>query len=123
MSAPQDVAAAVARIPWDFETRGDVSFHALLIASGYADEHGGVDVSMIEDALRAHPEFVGDWLEYSEAKRSSAGWFIRKAASGGWEVGYVAEGAFEEVSVYQDELEACAVFVKKEIDAVMASVR
>lgn len=110
------------RIPRDFETRGDVSFHALLIASGYADGHVGVDVPMIEDALRAHPEFVGDWLEYSEEKRSSAGWFIRKAASGGWEVGYVAEGAFEEVSLYQDELEACAAFIKKEIDAVKASV-
>ena len=119
MSAPWDVADAVVRIPRDFETRGDVSFHALLIASGYADKSAAVDVPMIKDALRAHPEFVGDWLKHSEDKRSSAGWFIRRAVQGGWEVGYVAEGAFDKVSLYQCKLEACAVFIKKEIDAVM----
>jgi len=89
MNSPRVVADAVVRIPRDFANRRDASFESLLVASGYVQEHAAVDVPMIEDALRAHPEFVGDWLEHSEEKRSSAGWFIRRAGSSAWEVGYV----------------------------------
>ena len=122
MNGPQDVADAVVRIPRDFEARGDASFRSLLMASGYAQEHAAVDVPMIESALRAHPEFVKDWLQHSEDKRTSAGGFLRRVGSGDWEVGYVDGGAPDQVSVYQEELAACAAFVKEEIDAVRASV-
>lgn len=122
MSALRDVADAVVRIPQDFETGRGVSFQALLMASGYANAHAAVDVSMIEDALRAHPEFIGDWIQHSENKRTSAGWFIRAAGSGGWDVGFVDRGAFDHVSSYQDEVAACAVFIKKEVDTARTSV-
>ncbi len=122
MSALRDVVDAVVRIPRDLEDGRTVSFHALLMASGYAKEHAAVDVAMIEAALRAHPEFIGGWLQYSDDKRTSTGWFFRVDGRGGWEVGYVDRGVFDNVSRYQDELVACAVFIKKEIDAVRASV-
>ena len=123
MSTSRGVADAVVRMPRDFESGGDVSFHALLRESGYNRQHAAVDVSMIEIALRADPEFVRDWLWYSENKRSSPGWFLRVAESGGWEVGYVDRGECENVSFDQDDVVACAIFIKKEIDAVRASVR
>jgi hypothetical protein len=101
MRAPQVVADALIRIPREAEIDRSVSFHALVLASGYSCKHAGVDVLMIEDALRAHPEFIEDWLRYAEDKRSNAGWFIRRAMSGGWEVGYVEGGEFGEAVLYE----------------------
>lgn len=121
MNAPRSLTDAVVRNPRDFECGRDDSSQALLMASGYDHEHAAVDVPLIEEALREHPEFVREWLEHSENKRSRAGWFIRMAGSGGWEVGYAERGAIEQVSFYHDRVAACAVFVKKEIDAVRAS--
>lgn len=118
MSTARDVARAVVRIPRDFDARGDVSFHTLLLESGYADQHDTVDVRMIEDVLRADPEFVTDWLQYSENKRSSAGWYFRKGAPSRWEVGYAGTEANKQASSYREQVTACADFIKKEIEAI-----
>ena len=119
MMASRDVVRAVIRIPRDFSTRGDVSFHALVVESEYLDERHVVSVEDIERALHVYPELVADWLNYSEDKRSCAGWYFRRAEIGCWVVGFAGGGGADESSLaYDDEIRACAAFVKRELDAI-----
>jgi len=104
----------VINLPRNFRGRGDVSIYALLQESGYFAVHEEVTESAIHDALRRHAEFVRDWLDFSEAKRTSSGWFLRRTTSG-CQVGHYPD---HEPVGYSDELAACAAYIKREIEDI-----
>lgn len=118
MSTAAQIAKVVVGMPREFHLRGRVSIRTLLEDSGYNQNHDFVDVETIEDALRANPDMVKDWVEYSEGKRTSSGWYIRQQESSNWEVGYYGPGGSNQVSLYDQELLACAAFVKLELEAI-----
>ena len=118
MTTSKDVASAVILIAQDFAARGDVSFHALLIESGWPDDRHLVQVDDIERALRLRPELVASWAQYSADKRSSEGWYFDAAASGGWVVAYAGGRALDDGTfAVDDETVACAIFIQKELEA------
>ena len=122
MMKPQDIANAVIHIPREFLTRNELSFLALVAESEYLNNRDAVKIVDIERALRLHPGLVADWIRHSENKRSCAGWYFRKAESGGWVVGFAGDkDACDSTSTYYDEIKACAVFVKNELDATSES--
>jgi hypothetical protein len=105
-------------IPRKFEDLGNVSMYSLLSDSGYFEAHSQISESIIREALRAHPDMVDEWMRFSEDKRTNAGWYFRPTHRG-YEVGYFSRAPSSIRSAeYSDRTEACAVFIKNEIEEI-----
>ncbi len=102
------------QLPRNFSVCRDASIHSLLQESGYFAVHKAVTEDAIHDALREHPELVSDWIDFSDSKRASSGWFLRRGATG-YQVGHYSD---HEPVEYLDELTACAAFIKREIEDI-----
>jgi hypothetical protein len=95
--------------------REEVSAYALLQRSGYFDRHAEITPALLQAVLSDDPTLVRDWLDYSENKRTGSGWYFRRA-SPGFEVGSLAREGKVDDRTYADSIEACAVFIKREIE-------
>lgn len=109
----------VINLPRTFYGRGNASIYSLLQESGYFAVHEEVTQGALHDALREHPELARDWIDFSEAKRTSSGWFLRRGAEG-YQVGHYSD---HEPVEYSDELTACAAFIKREIEDIRTDGR
>lgn len=107
-------------IPRQFKEFENVTFNSLLKETGYFDVYDKISVKVIRDALRADSDRVIDWLQLSEDKRSDAGWYFCRGDKGDYyEVGYFSLKANDIPSVkYSDSTEACAAFIKHEIEKI-----
>ena len=109
----------VIRLPRKFGNLGNVSIHSLLKATGYFENHSQVSESAIREELIRHPEFIQDWMLLSEDKRSNAGWYFRQDDKAGYVVGYFTQkGDHLRQSEYSDPIDACAAFIKREIEDI-----
>jgi hypothetical protein len=57
-------------------------------------------------------------LIYSSDKRTGSGWYILDAGDGKYQVGFYPEDNNIHVREYTDLNEACAVFIKQELEAI-----
>lgn len=115
------IADAVVRIPRRMRAAGGISAYDLAARSGYFEHHDGVGEQAISQRLRALPDLVDEWLAYSEDKRVGTGWFFR-STSGRYEVGYYGGASGEHSSsVHEDRFDACAMFIKREMEAIRVS--
>ena len=106
----------IVRIPRTMVEKQDVSFYALLKESGYFEMHDQTTVGAIREALLQRPEFVNDWIQYSEDQRCHPSWFIQQTGAE-YEVGFVSLEANDvPVTKYSDRFEACATFIKHLIE-------
>jgi hypothetical protein len=95
---------------------------SLLKATGYFEHYDQISETDIRAALIQRPGCVQEWLQQSEDKRTSAGWYVMQNDEGCYEVGYVTErGELEQRVAYADRLDACAAFVKREIEGIRLS--
>lgn len=90
---------------------------SLLKESGYFEMYDQVNEAEITKALNEHPECINDWIMLSEDKRCSSGWYITENENGKYIVGYYPAEEFE-ITEYCDVKEACAAFIKLEIEAI-----
>ena len=105
-------------IPRKFEDLGNVSIYSLLRDSGYFETYSEISESTIREGLRAHPETVEEWMRFSQDKRTNAGWYFRPSRKG-YEVGYFSRFQGDIKSThYSDRTQACAVFIKNEIEEI-----
>jgi hypothetical protein len=112
----QVTAEAVARLPRTFHTRGDLSAYAILEQSGYFDRHVHVTPDLLAAVLASDASLVDDWLALSENKRTSSGWYFRQNPTG-FTVAFVDEaGNKVDERIYADRIEACAEFIKREVE-------
>jgi hypothetical protein len=109
--------ANVVRLPRRFAARDDVSMFTLLVESGYLVHHAAIDPAVIRESLVREVGCVDDWMTYSYNKRTVSGWYCCETEEGGFVVGY-AGGTGEKGApiVYSDRLEACAHFIKNELE-------
>ena len=111
------VILTLLKLPADFLARGDASPSTLLVESGYLAEHEAIQADDIERELQSRPERVAEWLQYSDDKRSSAGWYLKRSADGKWVVGHVGKaGRGRPESIHESAVKACSVFIKNEIE-------
>lgn len=95
-----------------------LSIYEMLNQTGYTERPGRLTVEAIRKALARRPECLSEWLDYSADKRSHGGWYIR-AEVGGFEVGKIdANGRTAEQESYSDLEEACANFIRRELDQI-----
>ena len=105
----------VCRLAWDYHAMGTVSARELIARTGYPARWRSVSVGLLADTLRAHPEWVDAWIQWSEDKRVSSGWYISRCGESAFDV-----GSYPSVPPvrYRDQTQACAVFVRHELAAI-----
>lgn len=115
----KNIIDRIISLPSDFDVRGNISMTALLRESGYLSEFENITVEDIREQLEYKFEKVEDWLNYSENKRSLPGWFLKLYDSQIYVVGFLDEdGSTTVLNEFKDRNEACAVFIKNEIEAM-----
>lgn len=112
-----NIVYAIICLPRRFSEGGDKSIHVLLMETGYANIRDKITVEKIKKFLYKHSEYVADWMQYSEDKRTADGWYFKEDGSGRFVVGCLADGEAISQS-YDDKIGACAIFVKREIDSI-----
>lgn len=113
----ENVIDNIINIPAKFHYLGNVSFYSLLKETGYFDLFDQINEKQIKVQLIKHPEWIEQWLHYSDDKRVSSGWFLTKNGSQKYVVGYYPPEKFKTLE-FSDSKEACSVFIKFEIEEI-----
>jgi hypothetical protein len=119
-----NVSTDIVKIPRTLQIRRDMSIVALLKEMGYLELYDQVSVSDIREALTRDPACVQEWMNYSEDQRCP-GWYLRLNEEGLYEVGFFDHNADPHYShrvQYESAMDACAVFIKQEIEGVRSHV-
>ncbi|MBX6326887.1 MAG: hypothetical protein IRY93_12725 [Chthoniobacterales bacterium] len=115
-----DTVAQIITLPRRFHGLGNVSMVSLLEGTGYFGLHDQISEDDIRKALLRCPECIREWVQYPEDKRTSSGWYITENDEGCYEVGNVTEGGdVQHRLVYDNQIDACAAFVKREIENII----
>jgi hypothetical protein len=102
---------AILRIGGDASLRGaGVSIRDALRHTGYLGYRSTFKASDLRPLLAADPALIEDWLAYSEDKRVSGGWYVRRTG----EIGQVSNPVSR--VTYSSIDEAIAEFVVRELD-------
>lgn len=93
---------------------------ALIAESGFRDHRSAIDVEKIKKHVAENPRLISDWMGYSENKRVSSGWyFSADSFDGPYVVGYFpAKDRSRKEKKYSDGIEACAIYIMHELDAI-----
>jgi hypothetical protein len=89
--------------------------------AGYDLSNPNVSNGDITSHLRKNPDLVRIWVQYSEDQRSSPAWYLSGPGEGRerlqtWSVGYYCgDGGAPEVQ-FEDEFEACAFFIMRNLE-------
>ena len=114
----EESIALVCNLAPDYYAK-NMSPRALLEASGYLEHRRAIDVVAIRKHVAAHPELVGRWFGYSDDKRVSSGWyFSADSPQGPFVVGYFPSDPKKPETTYSDGVEACAMFIKHELESI-----
>ena len=113
------IVAELVILPERFHRLGNASILSLLEATGYFGLHDQISESDIRAALLRCPERTQEWMQYSGDKRTSSGWYVTQKEEDCYEVGYFTErGDRRRRVVYEKRIDACAAFIKREIEDI-----
>ena len=104
-----------------FSKTPSLSIYALLKKAGYFENYNRISVKDIQGSLIQNRECVNDWLQYSDDKRTTSGWYYKIIDKNSFKVGYIKDGNDNVIGVYTDPTEACSLFIKHEIDEIKDS--
>ena len=118
----RDIIQNILKMPVEFYSVGTKTLIDLFNESGYLQEYNDIEIEDLLLALRNNLKYLDKWIEYSENKRASYGWFIQ-AKNNEYLVGYLNEGYIcENMNTFQDKAEACAFFIKMELESLRLSM-
>jgi hypothetical protein len=118
-ATPSTAAQAVARVcRLPAETAAlNRSAMDVVARSGYQRFAGEIGVKEIETYLDGHPELVPIWLQWSEDKRTSSGWYLVRIDPQTYEVGHLERS--ETIPMLRaDATGACATFILAEVRSI-----
>lgn len=119
MEQAKDIATTILFLPSRFNSSGnDQSIYSLLQATGYFELYDQIQEDQILEALYDHLECADQWMKWSEDKRSASGWYFIQNEQGSYVVGYYPEQDDLETIEYIDKTEACALYIKREIEEI-----
>lgn len=117
------IALRVVLLPRELQGRETESIFSLLKDSGYFENFNEISEELFRDILSQNEDCVQDWLGFSNNKRSDAGWFFLKEGNATYVVGYLSrESKKNKRFVYNNSIDACASFVKREIEQIRTEV-
>lgn len=113
------IASRVISLPRAFWDHGNKSMFSLLKDSGYFETNGQISMELFQSALLKDRRCIQDWLQYSNDKRTSSGWYFNKVDPGRFVVGFVPEQAQNKKKIFfNDPFVACANYVMNEIEYI-----
>ena len=104
-------------MPTNFQELRNISFVSLLRNTGYFELLDEISSNEIKEQLEKYPEWVKQWVNYSNDKRTSSGWYFIKSEMGKYIVGFYPPNKNRTME-FVDIVEACSVFIKMEIESV-----
>jgi hypothetical protein len=116
----QDIIKEIIFIPKDFYEKRNISIFSLLKNTGYFDLFDKINIDQILQVVIQNPECIDYWLMWSENKRVDSGWYFAKNADDHYVVDFFPPKRNSK-KVYADMREACAVFIKLEIEDIRNS--
>lgn len=102
----------------EFSQKRSISIYELLQKTDYAKIAAQISENDLYNELVTHPTFISDWLEYSENKRCTTGWYFKINDRSKYVVGFVDNGQGTETE-YGDKFKGCANFIKHELDQII----
>jgi ribosomal protein L36 len=94
------------------------SIFELLEETGYFQVHSKISEEVIEKQLKKYPEYVNEWISYSEDKRGDSGYYIKREGKI-YIIGYLdKQGKIQILKKTNNRVNACAIFIKKEIEDI-----
>jgi len=100
-----------------------MSIFDLLKETGYFELHNEVSVSDIRKALAREPGCVQEWMQYIDDQRCSSSWYFALNDENLYEVGFYdsnADPARSNQVVFDNAMDACAAFIKHQIESIRA---
>jgi hypothetical protein len=118
MRSLNEAIKAACELPVAYRS-GGFSPSQIVTDSDYRQWRDRITVHAIRQHLREHTELLGEWVMYSENKRCG-GWFIDLSAR---RVGYYSNlGITQQEQVFDDQLEACAHYIRHELESISHNV-
>jgi hypothetical protein len=112
---------SILRLPEKFHALENISIYSLLKETGYFEKHNQINETDILGELNKNPECINHWLNWSDDKRTPSGWYFKQNEKGKYVVGYFPASEQSKQMEYSDSKEACAAFIKKEIEEIRKS--
>jgi hypothetical protein len=117
-----NVILNIIKLVHEFNLSQNESIEALLIKTGYFEFHKNITINEIKKSLLNFPEYVDKWVEYSEDKRNSFGWYLRLGERGQYLVGYIQKnGQIQVNKIFMNKIDACAYFIKYELESIISN--
>ncbi|MEO4004180.1 hypothetical protein [Flavobacterium sp. CAU 1735] len=112
---------SILSLPEKFHVLGNASIYSLLKETGYFEINSQINEATILDELNKHPEYINYWLNWSDDKRTTSGWYFKQNENGKYVVGYFPVSEQSRLMEYSDLKDACAAFIKREIEEIRNS--
>jgi len=77
----EKVANSVLQIASGHRLNPELAVYDLTVSSGYFEHHDNIRADLLRERLVALPDAIGEWLLYSEDKRTPSGWCFRTSAN------------------------------------------
>jgi hypothetical protein len=120
-TVPDDRAAileAIYSLPVVFRLRGTVSLMQLVRETGYHGRQTGFGVEEIRSGIAGREGIIAVWQEYSAEKDADWGWYFQGPYQGLYLTGSRTRTLESPINT-RDPSEACAYFIKAELDSIM----
>ncbi|MEZ6084546.1 MAG: hypothetical protein R3E58_11560 [Phycisphaerae bacterium] len=99
-------------IPRLLKTKEDSTMVSLVKESGYKSKQSESLRDELREYIECHPEFIEDWLAFSEDQRSSPAWFFTYERNGQYQLGWFAtDCGISKQELFDSGAPACAEFI------------
>ncbi len=95
---------------------GNISIITLLKETGYFERTYPVTEVDIFDAVNRNPASIDQWMQFSENKRTTNGWYFNRNGSNEYFVGLYPQKGIKPLK-YDNAKEACANYILREIES------
>ena len=120
-TVPDDRAAileAIYSLPVVFRLRGTASLMRLVRETGYPGRRSELGVEDIRSGIAERAGIIAVWQEYSAEKDADWGWYFQGPYQGLYLTGSRTRSLESPINT-RDPAEACACFIKAELDSIM----
>ncbi len=112
----ENIIQNIIRIPRDYYQQNRSKL-TLVQESGYFDQYDQITEELIFEALQKEPEYVDEWIQWSDDQRVSEGWYIKIENGENFVARFSTKGEYREsITKYPDIKTACAAFIKHQIE-------
>lgn len=108
----------ICSIAKDFNNSNRINLYNLVSDRINRSNISSLEKENVINCLKDNPDYIVDWLLYSENKRTSSGWYF-KLHKKDCIVGFIKEGVIEKEKIFVSKYEACAEYIIIEIKSIL----